>query len=567
MLKEVRCDRFMENGKVRPPIQFHKGLNAIIGNESGTNSVGKSTFLMILDFVFGGDDYIKKSSEVHKEANVGPHIIQFKFEFNNEAFCFSRSTAFDEYNTVIPCDENYNPLPGDPWKIDEYCTFLSEKYGLTDEGQTWRGCVSRFIRVDRRETLDTEKPLKAYKGESDREGIIALIKLFGAYQAIGQQHKAKEAAVKEEKAYKDALTHEFIPAVKNITEYKRNAERIINLEAMLNDLANKSSQGLLELTSLQAEQITSIRNKIAALRRQRSIMQSQKDAIERSRKEKQFRHFQSDFMELLRFFPEADIGRLEEVENFHRQLSSVLNSELRDNEKHLDAMISLANDEISRLEQDQLRISQIPNVNKATLIRYAELQKEIQDLQSANDAFDHKDELKKRTEALVESLNTLIEKEMRYIETKVNSLLDEMNEKLYDVKIKPPLLHAISADQYEFSTEDDHGTGMRCKGVVLFDIALLRSTKLPFIIHDSVLLLNIENEAIEKILELYAAQKEKQVFIAFDKTATSRAMKLLDVAKVQHFSRDGNELFGRSWNRRQDEKSEEKEDASKESQQ
>ena len=81
MLLEVSCDKFVENGEVRKPIIFEKGLNAVVGNESGTNSVGKSTFLMILDYVFGGDDYIKKSKEVFKATNVGPHTIKFKFEF------------------------------------------------------------------------------------------------------------------------------------------------------------------------------------------------------------------------------------------------------------------------------------------------------------------------------------------------------------------------------------------------------------------------------------------------------------------------------------------------------
>ena len=51
MLKRIQCDEFKTfDGAVRPPIEFHKGLNAVIGNESGTNSVGKSTFLMIPDF-------------------------------------------------------------------------------------------------------------------------------------------------------------------------------------------------------------------------------------------------------------------------------------------------------------------------------------------------------------------------------------------------------------------------------------------------------------------------------------------------------------------------------------
>ena len=41
MLKEISCDKFMMNGKVREPIRFHPGLNTIIGDSNGSNSIGK----------------------------------------------------------------------------------------------------------------------------------------------------------------------------------------------------------------------------------------------------------------------------------------------------------------------------------------------------------------------------------------------------------------------------------------------------------------------------------------------------------------------------------------------
>ena len=558
MLMEVRCDKFVENGKVRDPILFYKGLNVVAGNESGTNSVGKSTFLMILDFVFGGDDYITKCREVHKTDNVGPHVIQFKFEFDGKPYYFSRETV--RYNEVIPCDEKYNPLSDEPWSISQYYAFLSEKYGLVEDGQTWRGSVARFIRVDRRETLDTDKPLKSYKGESDREGIVALIKLYGQYHLIAEKVKAKESAVKDEKTYKDALSREFIPAVKTDTEYRKNRERIETLQIEINDLADRSSKGLLELTSLQAEQITALRNQIAAFRRQRSIMESKKTAIARSRSEKKLKSFQSDFNELLQFFPGMDTKKLEDVENFHRQLSTILNSELRESEKSLDAMIALANEEIEKREKEQYRISQIPNVSKATLERYAELQKEILELQSANDAYDKKGELKRRTEAIAESADEMTVAEMRNIEPSLNGLMDEMNETLYDVRIKPPRLFTLNANQYDFSTEDDRGTGMRYKGVILLDIALLHLTCLPFVIHDSVMFPTIENEAIDRILVLYkkyADESGKQIFIAIDKITNPESLAILAKTEVLRLSRGGNELFGRAWNRKTEEENSE----------
>lgn len=555
MLVEVSCDQFMENGERRAPITFKKGLNAVVGNESGTNSVGKSTFLMILDFVFGGEDYVKKSREVFKASNVGPHVIKFKFEFDGEPYYFTRLADPADYNTVIKCDENYNPLPDGEMPIAKYHEFLAGKYGLTAEGQTWRNSVTRSTRVDRRETMDSEKPLKSYKGEPDRDGIVALIKLFEKYESVNEQLKSKNESEKEEKAFKDAQKYEYIPNVKNPTEFKKNAERIELLEAEIEDLADQSSKGLLELTSMQAEQISEIRNHIAGFRRQRSKLQSQLAGLERSRSEGK-KSFQKDYQELLVFFPDVDVEKLEQVEQFHRRISQILSGEIRENKNNLEAMIALASDKIRELEEEQLRISQLPNVTRATLEKYAELQKELQDLQSANDAFKKKDELHNKTVKLTESLDKLIVQEMRYIETKINSLMDEMNDTLYDVEIKPPIFHTESADKYEFHTEDDGGTGMRHKGVILLDIAMMRATNLPFIIHDSVLLLNIENEAIEKILELYAAQTEKQVFIAFDKTATPRAKEILDETQRLHLSRGGNELFGKAWNRKKKEEQE-----------
>ena len=54
MLREIFCDQFISQGEIRKPIVFHKGLNSILGSNTGSNSIGKSTFLMIIDFVFGG---------------------------------------------------------------------------------------------------------------------------------------------------------------------------------------------------------------------------------------------------------------------------------------------------------------------------------------------------------------------------------------------------------------------------------------------------------------------------------------------------------------------------------
>ena len=41
MLVEIQCDKFIKHGEIRKPIQFHAGLNTVIGDDNGSNSVGK----------------------------------------------------------------------------------------------------------------------------------------------------------------------------------------------------------------------------------------------------------------------------------------------------------------------------------------------------------------------------------------------------------------------------------------------------------------------------------------------------------------------------------------------
>ena len=106
MLAEIYCDKFKSNDQIREPIKFHLGLNIIEGEDNGKNSIGKSTFLMCIDFAFGGNDYIDKLKTI--KSNVGDHTIFFTFEFDGEKLYFARDTSTPKI--VYKCDENRNKL-------------------------------------------------------------------------------------------------------------------------------------------------------------------------------------------------------------------------------------------------------------------------------------------------------------------------------------------------------------------------------------------------------------------------------------------------------------------------
>ena len=71
---------------------------------------------------------------------------------------------------------------------------------------------------------------------------------------------------------------------------------------------------------------------------------------------------------------------------------------------------------------------------------------------------------------------------------------------------------------------------------------------MPILVHDSVVLKQISDDAIEKIIELYST-RGKQVIIALDKqnSYNKKTADLLGEAAVLKLTMNGQELFGRSW--------------------
>ena len=66
----------------------------------GATSIGKSSALLAIDFVFGGDTYVK-SDGVKQEGN---HSIFFAFEFNGIRYYFERNTG--DSDTFYICDNH-----------------------------------------------------------------------------------------------------------------------------------------------------------------------------------------------------------------------------------------------------------------------------------------------------------------------------------------------------------------------------------------------------------------------------------------------------------------------------
>lgn len=65
MLYEIVCDKFKTK-----KVLFNSGLNTVLGTNEGDNSIGKSSFLLIVDFVFGGTTYAKSEDIIKILGNI-----------------------------------------------------------------------------------------------------------------------------------------------------------------------------------------------------------------------------------------------------------------------------------------------------------------------------------------------------------------------------------------------------------------------------------------------------------------------------------------------------------------
>ncbi len=543
MLKEIRCDKFISNGVIREPIHFHNGLNTVLGSSSGTNSIGKSTFLMIIDFVFGGNDYADKTSDVL--TNVGPHTIQFCFEFGGQPYYFSRSPLYK--NEVIRCDSDYKET--ETITLDAFRKFLHEKYQIKSSEQSFRGAVGNYFRVYLRECCDEGHPLKNGEGAPEKNGILELIKLFDKYDMISAFLKEQKEIKAKESTLKNAISFNQISAPRTKSEYTANAKEIERLQVEIEELAEKSNAGLMDVDSVVAKRIADIKGILSKLRRQRTRIKAQLASLSEEGQTK--KQIKTNFSELLHFFPNADTKTLEEVEGFHAGLSAALAFEFKEKKKELEELLSMTEEEIGKQEEELRNVSSIADVSRAILDSYAAATQRFNNLTEANKNYDKRQLLKQKNTDIGEQIAKVFKSELSVIAFNLNNLMDEYNRTVYHEDRSAPTIDIKDDSHYTFDTPNDRGTGSRYKGLILFDLAVLKLTALPAVAHDSFMLKQIEDIVLEKLFEMYS-KTEKQVFIAMDKETsyTERAQEILNDSVVLRLSPDGNELFGRSWNKK-----------------
>lgn len=201
MLHEIYCEQFHQKR-----IVFNPGLSVVLGTNTGDNSIGKSTFLLIVDYVFGGSTYAGTTDIIE---NVGSHDIYFSFIFGEETFKFCRNSI--NAHTVWKCNDSYEKV--EEIGLSDYCKWLDSKYAISLPELSFRDAVGRYIRVYGKSNCDERRPLHYQATEKTEKACTALLKLFDAYSPLKDTAAAAQHSDDELIAYKKAQALQFIAKI------------------------------------------------------------------------------------------------------------------------------------------------------------------------------------------------------------------------------------------------------------------------------------------------------------------------------------------------------------------
>lgn len=521
MLVELRSEKFRKG-----PIFFHEGLNVVIGDSNGTNSIGKSTLLMVVDFAFGGESFLKHNTDV--VAELGHHSYAFRFDFEGMSYHFRRDTDLPE--RVHICDSDYREKESIP--LAEFTAFLKEKYIPLKAGLSLRAFVSLFSRIWGKDNLNVAKPLHAAQAQSPADAIELILKIFDQYAQLENLTNLENEKDGQLKILNKAFATKLLNKISK-RDYLSNENELENIALELQDI-----RGNLERYALNISEITN--RAVMELKARKDSILAQKMRVDekllRVRKNlANSSHLKSkNLASLLEFFPNVNTTRIADIEEFHSKVTKLLKKELSSEEDELNGQSAALQREIAELDSAiQAKLTKLDNPSMI-VDRICDLSERYQKHRAENEYFLKQNNLANEIRSLRAQLKEEKAVALRSIEEKVNTRIREIVTYVYGEARQSPALD-LKDKNYSYHIFEDTGTGKAYSNLVVFDLAIFSITELPILIHDSLLFKNIENRAVAEIIHKYS-EIGKQSFIAIDeikKYGVDAEQELLDSKVIE----------------------------------
>lgn len=533
MLIEIRCDKFRE--KV---IKFHSGLNVVLGDEKATNSIGKTILLMLVDYAFRGDSFVKQNTDVVDE--LGHHDYFFTFTFGNEKYTFKRGTFRPDlvYNCTTGLDEV------EPISLDEYKSFLRMNYGLDSEDITFRAFVSLFSRIWGKDNVNVKKPIHTVQVQKASQCVDNLLRIFSKYGSIKEIAHILKSLNDEKDALNVAYRKQIIPKITK-TKYKDNSKKISAIELEIQDIKSNLAKYATNIAEIANREMLDLKVQKDELLGTKIVIEDKLLRVRNNLSNK--RHIKSKHLESLsKFFPSVNLTKLAEIEEFHSGLSKILKKELKANESELSARLDLVTREIDKI--DTKISSMLSSLENPSVIvdRVYEISRSLGSSRQENEYYETSETNRKKIKETKTDLSSEKIRILKLVEDIINDNIRKLVTNIYSKKRKSPVLK-LGEDNYSYEVFEDTGTGKAYSSLIIFDLSVFSTTKLPILVHDSLLFKNIENAAVAKIVDLYMSH-DKQSFISIDEISkygkvASKNLSKNKVIKLQ----DDKVLYIKDW--------------------
>lgn len=531
MLNELRCNKLIK-GK----LEFNEGLNAIIGPDDGANSIGKSSVLMLIDFAFSGDDFIKLSSDIIE--NVGIISIEMDFSFDGITYRFSRATNDPSVVTFISEGGRIEK------PIADYREFLKKNYKFPEDSSSFRAAVNPFFRIWGKDNYNPNKPLNSFPSEPYSSIKPNLLKLFSLHSALKHLESEKKTTQNKKNILKGAFAEGYIkPLTKK--ESEKCEKRLEEVELEISKIKNS-----VEIYSINANQIVNDENLSLKSEKDHLIgdLFNLKGRLNRIEDNLTYgstvnkKHFEK----LKEYFPNVESAKLAEIDQFHSGVTKILKAELRNEKDIIELQVNSIEMEISSIENKLVKSLGMLERPSGLVDKMLELSVEEKILRDQIRFRKIKSTIDTKVGELSEKITDRTVQSLSKIEGILNSAMSKYINLFYDNNPVTPDIK-LSETRYEFLHNDDSGTGKAYANMVAMDMSYLEKTYLPVLIHDLIVFSNIEDHAIEGIIEEYSRSR-KQVFIAIDKLGRFKKETQKIISEHKFLVLDSNHLaFCKSW--------------------
>ena len=415
---------------------------------------------------------------------------------------------------------------------------------------SWRQFVGLYMRIYGKPNLNETAAL--YYGGSNQQAkeVQTLLKTFDRFDKCAAQYKIKEETANRYSAFLKAQSYKIIEPIKSKSEFKQLENDLAALQSQRDNLRAVIETYSADLTSEQLHAVADLKSKLSDIQ-----MLKAKRQIRLRKLKNDISHinnsFDLDYSNILRFFPNVNLREIDKINEFHRQLTKILSSDISEEIDNETKWISEYEETERKIIVSIQNVVKISEPQKLSLDRFVQLQNEINNLIKGKDTYNLRNRFKEEKDTAARIYENFLQDSLTEVQQELNNEINKRNDIIFNGTVKSPMI-TLRPKSYKYSCIDDNGTGSNYKNLILFDLSVLTLTSLPTMIHDTILFKNIAVDVLEKIIYQYSQFKNKQIFISFDNLSnySQEAKEILVSNRVLSLAPNGNELFGFSWNKK-----------------